>query len=160
MEGYFRNNQGLTNCKYACLGSATEEELIERGHRANFVGKGQPKDVAVEFKNTIKNETVLFPIGSMSLRTVQQLFPPDQIKEVKVYNTSLNTGLIPSSDFYLFTSPSNVESFFSHTKNTIPPHAKTVAIGSSTLKALSKNGVKAKKSKTPLLESMLELILA
>ena len=57
-----------------------------------------------------------------------------------VYETATRENIqLPEADILVFTSPSNVESFFKHTK--IKNTQKVVAIGTSTQKKLKEFGI-------------------
>lgn len=102
-------------------------------------------NASIQFNKTVKpSEIVLFPVSDISLKNVQSFLSPKQVKTSVVYSTTSNKQNIKKHDVYIFSSPSNVNSFFNH--NQIASEAKVIAIGESTLAAL-----KAKKAKNVFL---------
>jgi uroporphyrinogen-III synthase len=109
----------------------------------------EPKKVAVAFKelleleNPKKSPTVLFPQSGESLRTVQsELTFGAKIIELTVYRTAnKSVESIPDADYYAFTSPSNVKSFFVQKNNLNYSKHKMVAMGKSTYDALKDMGI-------------------
>jgi uroporphyrinogen-III synthase len=89
----------------------------------------------------VGEETVLFPQAKNGLRTVQQQFEDSsKLSDLAVYETVKKDKVkLPEAEILVFTSPSNVESFFGKAK--ISPDQKVVAIGTSTEKKLKENGI-------------------
>lgn len=128
--------------KFAVLGKSTEEELKKYDRNAAFVGSvNDTKVVGKKFAKTVNTETVLFPQAKGGLRTVQQQFEnPDQLKDLTVYETVKKTVVKPPPvELLVFTSPSNVESYFE--KSAVLPGQRVIAIGKSTEKKLKEFGV-------------------
>lgn len=95
---------------------------------------GKPVQTALDFKQWAGERRVLFPVSDRSLGSITKVFPSQQIEELVVYKTLLSPMPIDLCDVYIFTSPSNVASFFE--ANTLPREAKVVAWGESTKTAL------------------------
>ena len=127
-----------------CVGEITAQSLIEKGYTPNYIGKssGDTSKIAIEFKELVKDKKVLFPQSSISHRSIASLFPPDQIEEISIYKTATYSKSIPTCDYYIFTSPSNVDGFL--IENKFPLTAKIIAWGKTTEKYLIKKGVKVK----------------
>lgn len=68
---------------------------------------------------------------------MQSALHPEQVEEVEVYSNTANAKLIEQAEAYVFTSPSNVESFFS--QNKLAENAITVAMGDSTKEAIEQH---------------------
>jgi hydroxymethylbilane synthase len=89
-----------------------------------------------------EGDKVIFPQAKNSLRSIQKVveryYP---IQDLEVYET-LQSGLgtLEDYDIMVFTSPSNVESYFSQRPDYHRPE-HFVAIGNSTAKALKDAGV-------------------
>ncbi len=134
--------------KFGCVGSSTAAELRATGHRANFIGQSTDiKLVGKQFSSIVGNQSVLFPIARGSMQSIQwQMVKRDSLTNLEVYAT-LNRAreVSPDFDIVIFTSPSNVESYFE--KNTWQPHQQAIAMGEATGKALEK--VKIKKYTMP-----------
>jgi uroporphyrinogen-III synthase len=82
---------------------------------------------------------VFFPVSDRSLGSITKVFSADQIEVLSVYHTLLNPIKIPTCAVYIFTSPSNVESFI--LINSIPLGAHVIAWGDSTAAALLEAGI-------------------
>lgn len=119
-----------------CIGGKTAELLETLGHTISFVGSqsGDPKVVAEEFKTWLGDKKALFPISNRSLKSISNEIPECQKEEVVVYSTEIVGKVVPESDIYVFTSPSNVEGFFE--ENELPEASIVLAWGKSTEAAL------------------------
>ncbi|HSH67656.1 MAG TPA: uroporphyrinogen-III synthase, partial [Bacteroidia bacterium] len=128
--------------KFGVIGKSTEEELKKYDHNAAFVGSiNDTKVVGKKFAKTVGDETVLFPQAKGGLRTVQQQFgDPEKLKDLTVYETVKKVNVsLPEVEIAVFTSPSNVESFFE--KGKINSGQQVIAMGKSTEKKLKEFGV-------------------
>ena len=131
------------NTKIAAFGKATASYLNKNGLNVDYVGKGSPLETAKGFKELLNNsEIVFFPSSNRTLGTVQSILDEKNKIVIPTYNTSLIEVTVKSHDFYVFTSPSNVEAFFK--MNQIYSH-KVISIGPSTTKKLKDFGVKGVK---------------
>ncbi|MBA2613210.1 MAG: hydroxymethylbilane synthase [Bacteroidetes bacterium] len=125
--------------KYGCVGSSTSAELRSFGYRADFIGQSTDiKLVGKQFSSKVGNARVLFPIARGSMQSIQwQMVKRDNVVNLEVYATIKHSEEIsPENEIVIFTSPSNVESYFE--KNTIHPQQKIIAMGEATGKALEK----------------------
>jgi hypothetical protein len=75
------------------------------------------------------------------LRSISAAFPESQKEVVPVYQTALVPRHIKECTVYVFTSPSNAESFLQC--NTLPLGAKVIAWGESTRSFLSRQGIES-----------------
>ncbi len=138
---FYKTKHSIPNyVKLGCVGTKTKELLIKMGYTVDFTRKeGQPlNDFALSFKEWCRERKVLFPISSISLKTISSKFPQGQIEELEVYSTKIVGKIIEECDVYVFTSPSNVEGFLE--KNTIPDNARIISWGESTSRFLLENG--------------------
>jgi len=96
---------------------------------------------AQEFVKTIRKSTCLFPISNISNRTIQKAFiDQNQVSDIVVYSTKEKQELsVPQADVLIFTSPSNVRSYYSRCN--VDSKQQVIAIGPSTGKELLKNGI-------------------
>ena len=145
---FFRQNPTIENVKYGCISKQTSMELRSFGKRADFIGQStDTKLIGKQFGSLIGNARVLFPIAKESMQSIQyQLVKRDNAVNLPVYET-LKHSIEVASDttIIVFTSPSNVESFFE--KNKWLPTFQAVAMGDATGSMLEKKGVK--KYETP-----------
>lgn len=145
---FFRQNPVIENVKFGCISKQTSMELRTFGKRADFIGQStDTKLIGKQFGSIIGNARVLFPIAKESMQSVQyQLVKRDNAVNLPVYET-LKHSIEVASDttIIVFTSPSNVESFFE--KNKWLSSFKAIAMGDATGSMLEKKGVK--KYETP-----------
>jgi uroporphyrinogen-III synthase len=115
-----------------CVGEITAQSLQYKGYTPHFIGKsaGDTTKIGVEFKEVVKDKKVLFPQSSISHRSIASLFPYDQKEEISIYKTVTYPKSIPNCDYYIFTSPSNVDGFL--IENQFPSNAKLIAWGNTT----------------------------
>jgi hydroxymethylbilane synthase len=125
--------------KFGCVGSSTSAELRSFGHRADFIGQSTDiKLVGKQFSSKVGNARVLFPIARGSMQSIQwQMVKRENVVNLEVYATlNISQEISTENEVLIFTSPSNVESYFE--KNTIHPHQKLITMGEATGKALEK----------------------
>ena len=84
---------------------------------------------------------VLFPCSNLSLKSFIKDLPGNQCNIVDIYQTIYNSKKIKNYDAYIFSSPSNVISFFQ--KNSLKSSALIISWGESTNKCLIKYGIKS-----------------
>jgi len=129
--------------RFAVFGIGSARYLKKFDKVADFIGEGNNATViAKQFAQLIHNETVLFPMALDSLQTVQrQLGYNNVAKDLYVYKTDIKKDFdIPKTEILLFTSPSNVEAYFS--KYQLSEGQKAIAIGTTTQQKLNSYGVK------------------
>jgi uroporphyrinogen-III synthase len=139
---FFSQQRVAENCTIiGCIGEMTAESLRVIGIEPTFIGQqaGNPGKVGRQFKEIVGSKRVLFPQAENSNRSVSSLFPADQLEEITCYKTSTNSTLIPNCDYYIFTSPSNVEGFLK--ANNILSKAAVIAWGKTTEKYLFEQGI-------------------
>lgn len=128
--------------KFGVIGKGTEQTLKQFGKNAAYVGKiNDTKIIAQKFARTVGEETVLFPQAKNGLRTVQQQFvDAGKLTDLVVYETVKKEDVkLPEAEILVFTSPSNVDSFFA--KANVKDTQKVIAIGTSTEKKLKEQGI-------------------
>jgi len=81
----------------------------------------------------------LFPQSEQSRKTIQRVFDKSQVHELICYRIAPNGREVGTADIIIFTSPSNVEVYFS--KNKLFHFQKTIAFGHSTKESLKNQGV-------------------
>jgi uroporphyrinogen-III synthase len=136
---FFAQAPIISNQKIGAIGEGTAK-TIEEFCSVDFVGDAiDITDSAYRFAECIGSGKVLFPCAAESLRHIQSALRAEQVIEIPVYSTTEKKVSIPDCDVYVFSSPSNVRSFF---KNTTPTQAlKSVAFGEATRDELIKHGV-------------------
>ncbi len=129
-------------CKdFACMGKGTEKALIKRGHKSSFTGEHSsfPERVFISFKLWATDRLITVPHSSRSLFSISKHFSEHQLNFIEVYKTNYIRKSIPDCSIYIFTSPSNVDSFLF--LNFIPKNAKIYAWGASTKERLLEKGI-------------------
>ncbi|MBL0314281.1 MAG: uroporphyrinogen-III synthase [Flavobacteriales bacterium] len=139
VQYFFLQQPHIMHQKFGCIGEKTATEL--RKHATpSYVGENiDTMMTAREFADFIGTDTVLFPGAEDSLRTIQSALPKEQCRELTCYRTIAQPVAIPVADVLVFSSPSNVHSFFQNNTHHLGQHY--VAFGPSTLKALESYGI-------------------
>lgn len=130
------------NCRLAAMGEGTARVLSERDYTCQFIGNGNPKEVASNFLSQARGQRVIFARASNSRQSVQLLIEKEiEIVDLVVYQNQQKKDFnIPPCEILVFTSPMNVAAYFA--KYMLDQSAKILAIGETTGAALRKAGVK------------------
>lgn len=135
--------------KFGAVGEGTAISLSNYVSKVDFIGtESDMHAVAADFKIAAGEDRVLFPSSSISLHTISSALPSDQVELITCYETKLVPHQIEPKGAYVFTSPSNVDSFFK-ANNKIAEKAIVVAIGKSTQSALQKHSITALTAEIP-----------
>jgi uroporphyrinogen-III synthase len=158
---YFLREIGIPRNKIvACTGEGTSSLLRSLGYQPDFIGEGSdPTQIGLQFKVFLENRTVLFPIAEQSLRSISKQINSQQVEEIPVYRTIPVPAKIEPMDIYVFSSPSNYNSF--KETNSVPNQAILISWGRSTQKAITEDGfqtITMKESSLNGLLSELDLI--
>jgi uroporphyrinogen-III synthase len=148
VQHFFEQKPDVEGVKFGAVGKSTAEEIRKFGKRAEFIGNSDDtRMTGKKFSALVGNKTVLFPQAKESMKTIQfQLPRKENVVDLIVYETlKIKNCQLPIADCQLliFTSPSNVETFFE--KNKISAEQKVIAMGDATANAVKKHGVKANK---------------
>lgn len=121
----------------ACIGPNTARLISEK---VDWIGNspGDPLQTAQEFKLWAGTRKVFFPQSDRSIKTISSALPSEQSIQREVYKTILSPQPIPESSVYVFTSPSNFDSFL--LCNVLPQNSKLIAWGKSTQQAIEQKG--------------------
>jgi len=143
IDFFFAQNPNLKeDVKYGVISKASADHLLNFKKTASFIGQGVDLlHIGKEFKEVLQNESVLFPQAIDSYQTIQkQLAFTNTCFNLYVYKTNIKTDFdIPYSDILIFTSPSNVEAYFSKYK--VDSRQLIVAMGSTTKYKLKGYGI-------------------
>lgn len=122
----------------ACIGEETKKHIEKSGYFVSFYGveAGKPDNVALELKTWLEEKHLLIPQSTRSNKSIEAILDTHQFTPLVVYKTLFKPQAIPEVSLYIFTSPSNVESFLH--KNTIPTGALVIAWGETTNQSLLK----------------------
>jgi uroporphyrinogen-III synthase len=129
---YFQNPINSDTIQHASVGPSTAARVRELGHSVAFIGSdpGDPEKTSKEFAVWVGERTVLFPESDRSLGSLSKGLTAKQVMRIPVYKTVLNSQIIPQKDIYIFTSPSNSESFL--LMNKLPQKKTLIAWGKTT----------------------------
>ena len=121
--------------QYACLSAGTAEELGKYVLDISFVGNGKPEEVAQLFQETRKqHEPVCFIRANNSVDSVHNLLKSDNTFSIPVYdNQPIEEIPVEDFDILIFTSPMNVDAWFSKNKYV---DQEIIVIGSTTKNAV------------------------
>jgi hydroxymethylbilane synthase len=138
VKHFLDQNPDIGKAKLAAVGKGTSDMLRRYHKKADFIGYStDTRLTAKQFAATVGNSLVLFPQAKGSLRSIQQQFKAGQVIDLIVYETiKKNQVPVPQADIIVFTSPSNVETFFENNK--LLADQKIVAMGDATGNALKK----------------------
>lgn len=129
----------LSNIKVGTMGKGTAQQYhAMTGKEADFIGSGNPENVAVEFLKIAEGSSVVFVRASKSLQSVQQALKGKvtDIDLVTYENTIDENITIPQTDMAAFTSPMNVDAYFKY--KTFETPKTLIALGKSTKLAIAK----------------------
>lgn len=127
---------------FAVISPVSANYLITFGKTATFIGEGVDIiKIAKDFRDTLKNDSVLFPQAIDSIQTIQkQLSFTNTCHNLYVYKTVIRADFdIPYSEIVIFTSPSNVKAYLSKYK--ISTRQTVIAIGGATKNTLKTHGI-------------------
>lgn len=126
--------------KIGCVGKGTAIHAQRLGLTPDFVGSysGEPSKNAQELAEWLGDRRILFPISDISQRNLIEFIPSDQVEAVIAYSTKSSPLAIPKQDVYIFSSPSNVESFLQCNE---APNGIIIAWGKSTENVLKAHSI-------------------
>ncbi|MES2514328.1 MAG: uroporphyrinogen-III synthase [Bacteroidota bacterium] len=139
---FAQNPQLPLAVKYAVISNSSAIHLLTFGITADFIGDGVDiVQIGKNFRDILKDDSVLFPQAIDSLQTIQkQIAFTNTSYNLYVYKTTIKSDFkIPHTDTVIFTSPSNVDAYFS--KNKIDHKQLVLAMGSATKYKLAEYGV-------------------
>jgi len=127
--------------KFAALGKGTAATGQALGIVFDYIGQSSDTlEVVLNFKQMMHPTSVILPQSQIAIGHVADVLRPEvDVFELQAYQTNLKPAELDEFDVYIFTSPSNVRSFFM--LNTLPAKSVSVAIGTSTLSALQSMGI-------------------
>jgi uroporphyrinogen-III synthase len=123
------------------MGKGTAQTLLEYQLHADFVGSSSdPEMVANEFQKVLQSkEIILFPQSVQTRNSIAPLLKDCTIERLQTYSTS-SVAINPiDCDLYIFSSPSNVHSYF--TQHPAPIQQLCIAFGPVTAQALSQQKI-------------------
>lgn len=153
----FCSTHPLPDVPVCTIGPGTTASLPS-GISPVFEGRGKTQDVANEFASFAKGKRTLFPVGLQSLQTIQKGLPAANVVNLICYKTQSNSTHVDPHDIYIFTSPSNVQSFIE--LNQIAPKCTVIALGEKTFERLQEANIKAIIAKDYTQQGILDTIFS
>lgn len=143
IDHFFAQNPDLPKqVKHGVISDSSANHLLNYNINADFIGQGvNLLTTAKEFREILKNDSVLFPQAIDSYQTIQkQLAFTNTCYNLYVYKTSIRSNFdLPYCDILIFTSPSNVIAYYSKYKSDL--RQTVIAIGLSTKHKLNEYNV-------------------
>ncbi len=136
---FFSQLPDITNQKLAAIGKATASDLREFGEVSYFGDDTDTTRIAEEFAKIAADSTVLFPQSNISQRVIQSALPESNVVEIVCYNTTHTPSEIEKCHILVFSSPSNVNSYFQVNKKL--SYQKYIAFAKTTARALIQHRV-------------------
>ena len=133
----------FSSYELACNGAQTEKRLLSLGYSSDYVAEnaGNPEDVAKDFSSWLGQRKVLVPHSNLSALSVTKFLKEKQYSTIEVYRTLFESIEIEPCDLYVFSSPSNIDSFFK--MNTPKAGSKIVVWGNASYNSLEQHGYSA-----------------
>ncbi len=141
--------------KIAAINKGSAQAIKALGYTLDFIGEGGSlEQIANDFDNT-EGKKALFVRAKVSNRSIQSKLSYKIIEDLVVYDNFANAEIEKRvEDILVFTSPMNVEGYFS--KHKLQAHQKLVAIGPSSEKAINNFGYNCKTAFEPTMWSILD----
>lgn len=140
VQFFFNENTRLnvSNKLMACAGNQTASEIRKMGYEVHFIPShpGDVSSVRDEFQKWLGESKVLYVGSNLAKKSVLTNLNENQWTFLQVYETKFEIDIVPESDIYVFTSPSNVQSFF--VNNSLKFETNVIAWGTSTAEELEK----------------------
>ncbi len=144
VNAFFEINSSVDRNKLVCdaIGTGTAYVLKKLGITPEFIGSDSDiEKVGNDYLQLLNNQTVLFPIGNNSHRTVQQIIENHvNIIEIEVLTKTSRPNLEKiSADVFVFTSSSNINAYAQ--QHTLSQKATYIVPGAKTASTLRSYGV-------------------
>ncbi len=162
---FFQQYQKLENIipfpyRCAAMGPATAaviESYIDE--EPYFTGTGHPQKTAAYFYEIAAGDPVTFVQAKQSKQSVQRILDGQiRVTNLIVYDNVIKSEIsLPHFDILVFTSPLNVQAYFS--KYDLKQGQRVIAIGGTTQTQLKKLGVKCIVSLEPSEKGLVEVCI-
>lgn len=156
---FFLSNNSISTELIAVAGETTKRSVESFGLTVDFVpaNSGMVTQSSKQFAEWLGKKTVLFPVSTISNKSYSSSLPEDQVSFLEIYETQLAPQQIAECDVYVFTSPSNVESFMS--LNAVPEKKEIIAFGESTSNyLLRKEGIQNLQLPTASIVALIDIL--
>ncbi len=133
---YAKNFERSTHL-VAALGEGTAQAMQEHDLAPDYVGSAtDPSEVVREFSDLLDaNQSVVQARGEKSFERLREVLNAEQIIDWPFYKSEPAKSIpFVEADYYIFTSPSNVEAYLA--KHSLPEKSLAVVFGESTKSSL------------------------
>ncbi len=129
---FYLSQKSITDELISCAGESSAKYIESKGFSVDFfpLMSGIVRDSAKEFANWVGGRTVGFSTSNLSKLSYSQFLSDQQFFVIPTYQTLYDTSLIPNSNYYIFTSPSNVDAFLK--VNIFPANCRIISWGETT----------------------------
>lgn len=141
---YFVDRHGIDpQAQIGAAGPATATLLEQKGFTVDFIPteSGKPNQGAKELSAFVGARSIYFPGARLSAGTYSQPFINGQKIIQDIYDTRQRPVEIPKCDIYVFSSPSNLNSFLSANKLRSEDHL--IAWGKTTARSMEQHHLQA-----------------
>jgi hydroxymethylbilane synthase len=140
VEYFFTQKPSLSkHIRFAAVGIATATAL-EKFQEVSFVGNGNNTTaISEEFLILLGSKSVLVPQSDISINPLSNKLDKNRCLDLVCYRTALLPRKVMPAEVMVFSSPSNVQSYF--LMNLWPEKARAISFGPATTRALREYGV-------------------
>lgn len=159
IEIYFKSNLYNPNYKYGVMGEPSHQVFINiTNQQADLVGTGNIEYLANCINEEWSEKNILFPTGTTTLHSLEDLLLHKDTKLCKVYKNLPRLDVsLPLINLAFLTSPMNARAFFSTYDLSLP---KIYAIGATTASEVYKlTGTEVPFCETPSMSSLYDLAI-
>ena len=131
------------NSRIACIGKGTADQFYRTfNHAPEFIGSGDPSQVALQFKKVIpESDKILFITAEDSNHSIsKELKNNYEVSSIAAYSNTEKKNIVdPEADIIIFTSPKNADTYLN--KFSFFYSTQIIAIGKITAQYLHTRGV-------------------
>ncbi len=138
---HFLSQKIPTQQKIAAMGKGTADTLLQFQVKSDFIGSSSdPKLVAAEFQKVLgSGDQVLFPQSLQTRNSIAPHLSDCHVMRIPTYETTPIDVKHVNADIYVFSSPSNVQSYLD--QHPVIEGKKYIAFGPSTAEALKQYNI-------------------
>ena len=137
---HFIKQKPKISARIAAMGMGTAQTLKQYNYEAEFIGQSaNPEKVAFDFQDNISSgQTILFPQSKQTRNSIAPHLKNCNIQRLTVYSTESKMVMPTDADLYIFSSPSNVDSYFN--QHPIDLSKPMIAFGPATEARIKEKG--------------------
>lgn len=148
--------------KVAAINEGTAQGLKELGIIPDFIGKGNDMNAVAEQFYQVGISNVVFPSAKNGRQTIQKLLLNKDglvLRDLFIYDNQPQTNVASFlQDILIFTSPLNVQAYFS--SNTLNINQQVISIGKTTSQALDEMKISHVTSYSPFSWSIADAVFS